>query len=403
MDNWNLFGAWNLVIGVSLYKDLLLNICIITSSFPSHPDDIVQAPFIIEFIDGLRKKGHKVFVFTQDRIDTKEEFLEGVQVKWFPWMKSNRPLVQLNPVNPLNFLRILSLFYNGKKVLLPFLRENKVNVCLALWVLPSGYFANHAHRQAGVPYSVWALGSDIYQYGKSPLLYPTMKRIIQEATGVFADGFDLSRRVEVRFERKCVFLATTRTLKKPKADQFEKIEKPERPYRFLFVGRIEKVKGIDLLLQAMALLVEKGLNVHLAIVGSGSMEAWAKDFVKQKGLGERTEWMSNLSEKRLTSVYELSDCVVIPSRSESIPLVFSEALEFNKELIVTDVGDMGMLGRQYGVAWVIPPEDPVALAEIMRKRVESLDKGGGDKVKRMELKRLFNIENSVERFLADYR
>jgi hypothetical protein len=64
---------------------------------------------------------------------------------------------------------------------------------------------------------------------------------------------------------------------------------------------------------------------------------------------------------------------------------------------------MGMLGRQYGVAWVISPEDPVALAEIMRKRVESLDKGGGDKVKRMELKRLFNIENSVERFLADYR
>jgi glycosyltransferase involved in cell wall biosynthesis len=392
-----------LVIGVSLYKDLLLNICIITSSFPSHPDDIVQAPFIIEFIDGLRKKGHKVFVFTQDRIDTKKEFLEGVQVKWFPWMKSKKPLVQLNPVNPLNFLRILSLFYNGKKVLLPFLRENKVNVCLALWVLPSGYFANHAHRQTGVPYSVWALGSDIYQYGRNPLLYPVMKRIIRDAKGVFADGFDLSKRVEVRFERKCVFLATTRTLKRPEADQFEKIEKPERPYRFLFVGRIEKVKGIDLLLQAMALLVEKGLNVHLAIVGSGSMEAWAKDFVEQKGLGERTEWMSNLSEKRLTSVYELSDCVVIPSRSESIPLVFSEALEFNKELIVTDVGDMGMLGRQYGVAWVIPPEDPVALAEIMRKRVESLDKGGGDKVKRMELKRLFNIENSVERFLADYR
>ena len=57
------------------------------------------------------------------------------------------------------------------------------------------------------------------------------------------------------------------------------------------------------------------------------------------------------------SLYESSDCVVIPSRSESIPLVFSEALNFDKELIVTDVGDMGMLGRQYGVAWVVPPED----------------------------------------------
>ena len=65
----------------------------------------------------------------------------------------------------------------------------------------------------------------------------------------------------------------------------------------------------------------------------------------------------NVSDETLASLYESSDCVVIPSRSESIPLVFSEALRFDKELIVTDVGDMGMLGRQYGVAWVIPPED----------------------------------------------
>jgi glycosyltransferase involved in cell wall biosynthesis len=117
-----------------------------------------------------------------------------------------------------------------------------------------------------------------------------------------------------------------------------------------------------------------------------------------------------VSEEALGLLYESSDCVVIPSRSESIPLVFSEALKFNKELIVTDVGDMGMLGRQYGVAWVIPPEDPVALKEIMKKKVESQDNEkmashAPDVVhgKREELKRLFNIETSVDRFLEDYR
>jgi glycosyltransferase involved in cell wall biosynthesis len=95
---------------------------------------------------------------------------------------------------------------------------------------------------------------------------------------------------------------------------------------------------------------------------------------------------------------------VIPSRSESIPLVFSEALKFDKELIVTDVGDMGMLSRQYGVAWVIPPEDPMALRAAMKKRVESQenDQTHDDKGKKEELKRLFNIETSAERFLADY-
>jgi glycosyltransferase involved in cell wall biosynthesis len=381
-----------------------MNICIITSSFPSRPDDIVQAPFLIEFIIGLKKRGHQVFVFTQDREGEKEEFLKGVKVKWFPWIKSRKPLVQLHPFNPLDFLRIVNLFYSGKKQLLPFVKENKIEACLALWVLPGGYFANQAYRQAMIPYSVWSLGSDIYRYGRNPFLYSIMKRIIQEARGVFADGFDLSKRIEERFGRKCFFLATTRTIEKTEPEKPEKLKKPKTLYRFLFVGRIDKVKGIDLLLQSMTLLKREALNVHLTVVGRGGMEEWAKDFIKERALEDYVSWMGYVPDETLNSIYESTDCVVIPSRSESIPLVFSEALRFNKELIVTDVGDMGMLGRQYGAAQVVPPENVMALKECMKKRVELQAKGkevkDGDK--REELKRLFNIETSVERFLADY-
>jgi glycosyltransferase involved in cell wall biosynthesis len=231
-----------------------------------------------------------------------------------------------------------------------------------------------------------------------------MKRIIQEARGVFADGFDLSKRIEERFGRKCFFLATTRTIEKIEPEKPEKLKKPKTPYHFLFVGRIEKVKGIDLLLQSMALLKREALNVHLTVVGRGGMEEWAKNFIKERTLEGYVSWMGYVPDETLNSIYESTDCVVIPSRSESIPLVFSEALRFNKELIVTDVGDMGMLGRQYGVAQVVPLENVKALKECMKKRVELQDKGkevkDGDK--REELNRLFNIETSVERFLADY-
>jgi len=170
------------------------------------------------------------------------------------------------------------------------------------------------------------------------------------------------------------------------------------------VGRLEKVKGIDLLLQSMALLMEEDLNVHLTIVGKGRMEEWAKVFIQKKGLGKRVSMVGNVSDPALASLYAFTDCVVIPSRSESIPLVFSEAIRFDKELIVTDVGDMGMLGRQYGVAWVIPPEDVIALKEMMKKRAESQgdDGAGAEREKKEALKQLFNIETSVERFLADY-
>jgi glycosyltransferase involved in cell wall biosynthesis len=251
-----------------------------------------------------------------------------------------------------------------------------------------------------------------------------MKRIILEARGVFADGFDLTRTVEERFGRKCYFLATTRTIhlepnepnkpnklgKPNEPDKPNEPNKPERPYHFLFVGRLEKVKGIDLLLQAMAMLSEEELNVHLTIVGKGNLEEWVRSFIHRKRLEKWVTLKGNVDDKVLASLYTSSHCVVIPSRSESIPLVFSEALHFNKDFIVTDVGDMGMLGRRYEVAWVVPPEDPKALKEMMRKRAELPDHNQngnppmiGGSEKKAELKRLFDIETSVERFLADYK
>jgi glycosyltransferase involved in cell wall biosynthesis len=171
------------------------------------------------------------------------------------------------------------------------------------------------------------------------------------------------------------------------------------------VGRIEKVKGIDLLLQSMAYLKEEEVSAHLTVVGRGAMEGWARNFINEKALEEQVSWKGNVPDETLASLYESSDCVVIPSRAESIPLVFSEALRFNKDMIVTDVGDMGMLGRRYEVAWVIPPENIMALKEIMKKRVElqNNDKEVRDGGRREELKRLFDIETSVERFLADYK
>ena len=379
-----------------------MNICIITSSFPTHPSDVVQAPFLIDFIEHLRKRGHRVFVFTQDRRGEKKEFLKEVHVTWFPWMGSDKPLVHLNPFHPVDGFRIISFFWNGKRILPSFLKENQIDVCLALWFLPGGFFANAAYRRTGVPYSVWALGSDIYHYGGNPFLYPAMKRIAEEARTVFADGFDLAKRVERRFNKKCVFLASTRRIQGVEQD---KPDKPDKPYHFLFVGRLERVKGVDLLLKAAASLKEEKLDFRLAVVGKGGMEEWAKSFVREEGLEGRIRLMGNVSDSALAGLYASTDCIVIPSRSESIPLVFSEALRFDKELIVTDVGDMGMLGREYGVARVVPPEDFRSLGEAMKTGIETGRKGTEerDTKKRDELLQLFSVETSVERFLADYR
>ena len=58
-----------------------------------------------------------------------------------------------------------------------------------------------------------------------------------------------------------------------------------KPYRFLFVGRIEKVKGIDLLLESWHYLKREVQNVHLTVVGRGGMEEWVRSFINERDLG----------------------------------------------------------------------------------------------------------------------
>jgi glycosyltransferase involved in cell wall biosynthesis len=89
--------------------------------------------------------------------------------------------------------------------------------------------------------------------------------------------------------------------------------------------------------------------------------------------------------------------VVIPSRSESIPMVFSEALQAGKPLVVTDVGDMGTLVRRYGLGKVVPPERPDLLAQAMREMAAE-DRGRYAPGIEQALK-LFDIREVAAKFL----
>ena len=60
-----------------------------------------------------------------------------------------------------------------------------------------------------------------------------------------------------------------------------------------------------------------------------------------------------------------ASCVLIPSHSDSIPLVLTEAVSSGTPVIATDVGDMGYLVRKFNLGRVVPPHDPNNLAQAM--------------------------------------
>jgi glycosyltransferase involved in cell wall biosynthesis len=86
---------------------------------------------------------------------------------------------------------------------------------------------------------------------------------------------------------------------------------------------------------------------------------------------------------------------------ESIPIVFSEALQAGIPLLMTDVGDMGQLARGNGLAPPVGPGDPQALADAMQSFVADLEgERARSQLARERLLGTFDLQATADRFLA---
>jgi glycosyltransferase involved in cell wall biosynthesis len=371
-------------------------ICLITNRYPTYPDD-VASPFVRDFHLGLKERDIDVSVFTPYYQTEKVEWPEDV-VR-FHWRGGEKVVGSLNFFNPKEFLDLLSFLKNGKRQLLEHLRRTNPDHCLALWALPSGWFAYQAKKELGIPYSVWCLGSDIYVWAKKPILRGIIKKVLQEADYLFADGFDLKERVEKLTGKRCLFLPSMRRLPK-EADGNEQLDPAK--FNFLYVGRWEKKKGVDDLIKAFAMFKSKIPSGNLYILGWGGFEKKMKKLVKRLDLADEAKIVGRVSTNSVANYIKQADCVVIPSKGDSIPLVFSEALQMGTPLIVTDVGDMGHLVKRFNLGKVVPKGDPPKLAQAMIEFASEKSAGsiGKDYFQNIsEVLKLLSIEKAVDDYL----
>ncbi len=338
-------------------------ICLITNRYPAYADD-VASPFVRDFHLGLKRRGVEVSVFTPYYETTGDDWTEDITR--FGWAGGKKVVGALNPFKPTELLQILSFMRQGKHQFLQHLEKTRPDVCLALWALPSGWFAFQAKRKLGIPYSVWCLGSDIYVWARRPMLKGLTRKVLQEAECLFADGFDLCDRVRRLSGRDCSFLPSVRRL--PPGGELKRVMDASK-FNFLYVGRWERKKGLDDLIRAFAWLRQKTDSAGLYIVGWGEFENRMRELIAELRLTDCVQIVGRVPTRSLADYIRQADCLVIPSKSDSIPLVFSEALQMRTPLIVSDVGDMGRLVREYRLGKVVPAGDIEKLARAMTEFV----------------------------------
>jgi D-inositol-3-phosphate glycosyltransferase len=136
----------------------------------------------------------------------------------------------------------------------------------------------------------------------------------------------------------------------------------------LFVGRIERLKGIDLIIRAMAYL--RHINPRLIIAGEdgnrpGEIEK-LKTLAESLGLSSRISFTGLVDYSRIPDYYNAADVCVFPSYYESFGLVPLESLACGTPVVATDVGDLGHIIQQGENGFVVRDTDPLKLAEKIR-------------------------------------
>jgi glycosyltransferase involved in cell wall biosynthesis len=365
-------------------------ICLITNRYPTHADD-VASPFVRDFHLGLKEKGMETSVFTPCYQSEREDWIDDI-VR-FSWRGGKKVVGSLNFFNPGEMIQLLSFLHSGRDQLFQHLRNTEPISCLALWALPSGWFAYQAKRKLGIPYSVWCLGSDIYVWAKRPILRGLTRKILKQADHLFADGFDLKKKVEELSGKPCLFLPSMRKL--PLV--FEEKERMDPlKFNFLYVGRWEENKGLEELIRAFDLVRKRLPVVNLYLLGWGGLGAKMRRLVKTLRLEGGVKLVGKVTTGEVADYLEQASCVVIPSKGDSIPLIFSETLQMGTPLIVTDVGDMGYLVRKFRLGKVVTPGDLDGLAKAMLEFIRE-DRDYSENIP--DVLKLLDIENAVNGYL----
>ena len=142
----------------------------------------------------------------------------------------------------------------------------------------------------------------------------------------------------------------------------------------LFVGRIEPLKGVDTLIQAMSCLQLKETKrpVHLAIIGGdpgASPEEMSAEMARlQKlcddlGLDQSVVFLGQRDQDKLPYYYSAAEVVVMPSHYESFGMVALEAMACGTPVIASEVGGLAYLVRDGETGFTIPDQEPEELCD----------------------------------------
>jgi glycosyltransferase involved in cell wall biosynthesis len=182
--------------------------------------------------------------------------------------------------------------------------------------------------------------------------------------------------------------------------EFEPVETAAEPFDLMHVGELRPGKGLDTLIDAMALLRERRMRLTLLVIGSGASEGALQERAKAAGVWDSVAF---IPPRPMRQALGRGRIMVMPSHAESLPYVILEAAAAAQPLIATRVGGIPEIFGPHA-AELIPPGDVPALAEAIRRKLAEPEHVRTAKAEglRQFVRGRFTLAGMIEGVLAAY-
>lgn len=247
----------------------------------------------------------------------------------------------------------------------------------AHYAYPDGAAAARIADALRKPYVLTVRGSDLEVLARDPARRPAIERTLRRAGAVIAVSASLARRArELGAEPSRVHeigngvdLAAFAPSDRGAARRRLGLS-PEEP-AIVAVGRLDPIKGLDLAIEAMALLRrERSTPARLHLVGEGPARHSLEALVRERGLESSVSFHGEVSPSSLASWYAAADVVTLLSHSEGCPNVVIEAIACGRPVVATNVGGVPELVRDGVTGLLIEGREP---ARVVERWIEALE------------------------------
>lgn len=152
-----------------------------------------------------------------------------------------------------------------------------------------------------------------------------------------------------------------------------RVPQPDASPRIAFVGRLDPVKGADLLLDALAALRPDHPSLTATFIGDGPQAEHTRAHARALGLDDVTTFLGAQPEAAVADLLRQSDLLVLPSFAEGLPVVLMEAMATGLPVIASRIAGIPELVREGETGFLIPAGDTATLIRAIDRLLRDTD------------------------------